>query len=201
MSAQVSAQVTARVRAQAMSGRMDDGRGRTALLIVVAAESVFFGTLILSYLFLRAGQPNWPFNQPSPAQLLVPSLNTLILMLSGVAAWASERAILSGKDSRLKLALTLTIVLGAIFIGGQVLEFARTGMHPSDQAFGGVFFALMGFHALHLLAGMVVLVICLARAGLGDFTPARHEAVTLGAWFWYFVVVVWLVLFTALFLV
>jgi cytochrome c oxidase subunit 3 len=64
-----------------------------------------------------------------------------------------------------------------------------------------VFFALMGFHALHLLAGMVILVICLIRAGLGDFTPSRHEAVTLGAWFWTFVVVVWLVLFAALFLV
>lgn len=184
-----------------MAGRMDDGRGRTALLIVLAAESVFFGTLILSYLFLRAGQTGWPFTHPSLAQLLVPTANTLILAISAATGWASERAIRSGRNRRLQLGLTLTVVLGMIFIAGQVFEFTRTGMHPGDQAFGGVFFALMGFHALHLLAGMVVLGICLARAGLGDFTPERHESVTLGVWFWYFVIAVWLVLFTALFLV
>jgi heme/copper-type cytochrome/quinol oxidase subunit 3 len=186
---------------QAIAGRMDDGRGRTALLVVVAAESVFFGTLILSYLYLRVGQPNWPFNHPSLEQLLIPTLNTLILVFSGVTAWASERAIGAGRQSRLEWCLMLTIALGMIFIGGQVLEFSRAGMHPSDQSFGGVFFALMGFHALHLLAGMVVLVVGLVRARLGDFTPARHEAITLGAWFWTFVVAVWLVVFTALFLV
>jgi heme/copper-type cytochrome/quinol oxidase subunit 3 len=186
---------------QAAVGRMGDGRGRAALLIVVAAESVFFGTLILSYLYLRIGQLNWPFNHPSLGQLMVPSLNTLILLLSGATAWASERGIRSGGESRLRLGLIVTVALGLVFIAGQVFEFARAGMRPGDQAFGGVFFALMGFHALHLLAGMVILVICLIRAGLGDFTPSRHEAVTLGAWFWTFVVVVWLVLFAALFLV
>lgn len=186
---------------QAVAGGMDDDRGRTALVIVVAAESVFFGTLILSYLYLRVGQSAWPFNHPSLEQLLVPALNALVLLLSGLSAWGSERAIQAGQDRRLKLGLMLTVALGSVFIAGQVLEFTRTGMQPGDQAFGGVFFALMGFHALHLLAGMVVLVICLARAGLGDFTPARHQAVTLGAWFWYFVVAVWIVIFTALFLV
>jgi heme/copper-type cytochrome/quinol oxidase subunit 3 len=189
------------VSTQAVVGRMDDGRGRTALLVVVAAESVFFGTLIVSYLYLRVGQTNWPFSHPTFWQLAVPSLNTLVLLLSGVTAWASERAIRAGADRRFRSGLVLTIALGLVFVGGQVLEFARTGMRPGDQAFGGVFFALMGFHALHLIAGVVVLVICFVRAGLGDFTPARHEAITLGAWFWYFVVAVWLVLFTALFLV
>ena len=187
---------------QAIVGRPNaDGRGRTALALVVAAESVFFGTLILSVLFLRASQTGWPFSHPSLPQLVVPSVNTLILILSGVAAWGSERAIQAGRDRLLKLGLVLTLVLGLVFIAVQVFEFTRSGMHPSDQAFGGVFFALMGFHALHLLAGMVVLVINLARAGLGDYTPSRHETISLGAWFWYFVVAVWLVLFAALFLV
>jgi cytochrome c oxidase subunit 3 len=186
---------------QTVAGRMDDGRGRTALLVVIAAESVFFGTLILSYLYLRVGQPNWPFSHPSLDQLLIPGLNTLILAISGLAVWESERAVRAGRERRLEWGLAVTIALGVVFIGGQILEFAHAGMHPSDQSFGGVFFALMGFHALHLLAGMVVLVIGLVRARLGDFTPSRHEGVTLGAWFWYFVVAVWLALFTALFLI
>lgn len=186
---------------EAWVGRRDDGRGRVALVLVIAAESVFFGTLILSYLYLRANQAGWPLSHPSVPALVVPSANTLLLVLSGATAWASERAIQAANDRRLRLGLILTVTLGLVFIAGQVFEFTRAGMHPGDQAFGGVFFALMGFHALHLLAGIVVLGICLIRAMLGDFTPSSHQSVTLGAWFWYFVVAVWLVLFSALFLV
>ena len=73
-------------------------------------------------------------------------------------------------------------------------------MRIDDQAFGGVFFTLMGFHGLHVLAGVVFLSINLARARLGDFSPARYDAVEIGTWFWYYVAAVWIVLFAALYL-
>ena len=187
---------------QALGARpRDDGKERTAVYIVLAAEAVFFGTLILSCLYLRVGQYDWPFNHPTLSQLTIPALNTAILLLSGVSAWGSERAILGAREGRLRLGLIVTLLLGLVFVAGQVFEFNRAGMRPSDQAFGGVFFALMGFHALHVLAGIVILAINLVRAFAGDFSPARHMAVSLGSWFWYFVVAVWLVLFAALFLI
>ena len=91
--------------------------------------------------------------------------------------------------------------MGLAFVGLQVLEFTRSGMRPNDQTFGGVYFTLMGFHALHVLGGVLMLITVLWRAFLGDFTPRRHIAVQIGSWFWYFVVGVWVVLFIALYLV
>ncbi len=91
--------------------------------------------------------------------------------------------------------------LGLVFVGGQFAEFASNGMRPGDQAFGGVFFTLMGFHAVHVLAGVVFLVINWVRGRLGDFSRGRHIAVTMGSWFWFYVTGVWLAMFVALYLV
>jgi cytochrome c oxidase subunit 3 len=94
----------------------------------------------------------------------------------------------------------LTLLLGLVFVTIQIYEFSHAGMRINDQAFGGVFFTLMGFHGLHVLAGVVFLIINLVRTRLGDFSPNRYEAVELGTWFWYYVTAVWVVLFGALYL-
>ena len=91
-------------------------------------------------------------------------------------------------------------MLGLVFVTVQIYEFSSAGMHINDQAFGGVFFTLMGFHGLHVLAGVVFLIINLARTRLGDFSPTRYTAVELGTLFWYYVTFVWIVLFAALYL-
>ena len=85
-------------------------------------------------------------------------------------------------------------------MAGQIIEFNHAGLHIDDQAFGGVFFTLIGFHALHLLAGVFFLGLNLIRANLGDFSGERYEAVELGSWFWYYVTAVWVVLFMALYI-
>jgi len=91
--------------------------------------------------------------------------------------------------------------MGLVFVAGQAFEFLRSGMSPNDQSFGGVFFTLMGFHALHIVAGIIMLVMLVVRTHLGDFTPRRHITIDVGVWFWYYVVAVWIVLFTTLYLV
>ena len=125
--------------------------------------------------------------------------NTLILLLSAVCVRAA-----SAPSTRTALRLpwlAVTMGLGAVFIGGQIYDFAHLGMHVNDAAFGGVFFALMGFHALHVLAGMAILGINLVRLKLGDFDSGRSDAMEVGALFWYYVTAVWIVLFAALYLV
>jgi cytochrome c oxidase subunit 3 len=97
--------------------------------------------------------------------------------------------------------MNLTVMLGLVFVAGQVYDFTRSGMSVGDAAFGGYFFALITFHALHVVAGMILLALNLLRSYWGDFTARSHEAVTLGAWFWFYVTGVWLVLYAALYLV
>ena len=92
-------------------------------------------------------------------------------------------------------------MLGLLFIVGQIYEFNHAGFQINDLAFGGVFFTLMGFHAVHVLAGVVFLILNMVRTILGDFSGRNHEAVVLGNWFWYYVTAVWIILFMALYLI
>ncbi len=172
---------------------------RLALVAFLGAESVFFGTLFMVYLYLRAA-PIGAVWADQTHDLLLPGANTLVLLLSTLSAGQAVRAIQQGKVRGLQTRLLVTVILGVAFVGGQVAEFSRSGMRPDDKAFGGVFFTLIGFHALHVLAGVVILAINLVRARLGDFSARSYSAVELGSWFWYYVTGVWLILFAALYL-
>lgn len=174
---------------------------KVTLWMVLASETALFATLVMSYLLLRTGQAGWPYMHPSASRLVLPTINTAVLLASAAVAWRSSLAIQRGDAGRLKAGLALASVLGILFIAGQIFEFTRSGMRPDDPAFGGVFFALMGFHGVHVLAGMVVLGLNLLRTQLGDFDQDKHIAVDMGTWFWYYVTAVWLVLFAVLYLI
>jgi heme/copper-type cytochrome/quinol oxidase subunit 3 len=172
--------------------------GKVALFIILASESVFFVTMLVAYIALRS-QASWPVEH-TLVRLTIPLLNTAILLFSAISAWRGTVSIRDGKTFASQGWQLLTLLLGLVFVTIQIYEFSHAGMHINDQAFGGVFFTLMGFHGLHVLAGVVFLIINLARTRLGDFSSTRYEAVEVGTWFWYYVTVVWIVLFAALYL-
>ncbi len=170
-----------------------------ALFIILASESIFFATMLVAYISLR-DQTILPVEH-TLRRLITPIANTLILLVSTFFAWRATGSIQRGRTSTLKSCLLSTVLLGCIFIAGQIYEFSHGGMHINDQAYGGIFFTLLGFHGLHVLAGLVFLIINLLRARLGDFSVTHHEAIVLGTWFWYYVAAVWLILFAALYLI
>jgi cytochrome c oxidase subunit 3 len=172
--------------------------GKVALSIILTSESVFFATMLVAYIALRK-QDSWPVEH-TLARLTIPIANTAVLLFSAISAWRGTVSIRDGKTSGSQGWQMLTLLLGLVFVTIQIYEFSHAGMRINDQAFGGVFFTLMGFHGLHVLAGVVFLIINLVRTRLGDFSPNRYEAVELGAWFWYYVTAVWVVLFGALYL-
>jgi cytochrome c oxidase subunit III len=174
--------------------------GKLALIIVLASETFFFATLISTYMFIRGNETSWPAVQLSAARMAVPLANTVILLLSALTVYLGYRAIRRGDQSSLVWWFALSLVLGLVFVGGQALEYTGQGMLPGQMS-GGVFLTLMGFHALHMFAGVLILAIALARARQGDFSARRYTGVELSAWFWYYVVAVWFVLFIALYLI
>jgi len=173
--------------------------GRIALLVTLGTESVFFITLLVAYAALR-DQVGWNISH-TLARLAIPLVNSCVLLASALVAWWSNRVIRRDNRSALRSGLLVTMLLGLLFVAGQVFEFTHAGLRIDDEAFGGVFFTLLGFHAVHVLAGIIFLGLNLMRANLGDFTAEKYEAVELGNWFWYYVTAVWTVLFAALYLV
>jgi heme/copper-type cytochrome/quinol oxidase subunit 3 len=175
------------------------GTGKLALLVMLGSETVFFLTVLMAYAALR-DRVSWSVPR-GPYALLMPSINTAILLTSALGAHQSNVLIRRGNLPALRLGLLITLLLGLLFVVGQIYEFDHAGLQIDDQAFGGVFFSLIGFHAVHVLAGVVFLSLNLMRCLLGDFASGRHEAIELGSWFWYYVTAVWLVIFAALYLV
>jgi len=173
--------------------------GKIALLVTLGTESVFFITLLVAYAALR-DQVSWDVPH-TLARLTIPLANSSILLASALTAWWSGNAIRRGNQSALRGGMLVTVILGLVFVTGQIYEFKHAGLSIDDQAFGGVFFTLLGFHAIHVLAGVVFLTLNLVRANLGDFSTERYEAVEMGNWFWYYVTAVWAVLFVALYLI
>jgi cytochrome c oxidase subunit 3 len=181
----------------AQPGRI--GKGETALLVILGIETVLFGTLSSSYLLMRAAGPAWDVHAPLQVRLIFPAANTLLMLAS---AWVLSRSVTAarqGNRPKLLAAQQIALLMGLLFITGQVYDFSHSGMAVNDTGFGGAFFALLGFHAVHVLAGVVVLSLNIMRTYLGDFRPSEYTAIRTAAWFWYFVTFVWVILFLMLY--
>ena len=98
-------------------------------------------------------------------------------------------------------ALMLTVILGVVFLIGQVYEYTQLGFGVADGTFGGTFYLLTGFHGAHVLGGVLMLGVCLYRGSLGQFSAKHHDMVEASSLYWHFVDAVWIFLFALLYFV
>ncbi|MBH62849.1 MAG: cytochrome c oxidase subunit 3 [Alphaproteobacteria bacterium] len=126
----------------------------------------------------------------------LPFLNTIILLTSGTTVTWAHHALKAGDRRGLILGLWLTILLGATFTGVQAYEYVHATFTMDGGIYGSTFFMATGFHGAHVLIGTCFLAVCLGRAYKGHFTPDHHFGFEAAAWYWHFVDVVWLFLFT-----
>ena len=173
--------------------------GAWGMLLLIATEGSLFGYLLFSYFYLGAlAHGPWPPDGPPDLHLVVP--NTLVLLLSsGTMAWA-ESGIRRGRVGRLRAGLGLTLLLGAAFLYVQGVEYRAKQFGPTANAYASVFYTVTGFHGAHVAVGLIMIAVIGLRAVLGHFGPKHHEAVTNVTWYWHFVDLVWLAVFTSLYL-
>ena len=158
---------------------------------------------LLRQLDLPAGgrsAAHWP---PKGIEVLnpwgFPLLNTLILLCSGTTVTWAHHSLIHGDRRGLKLGLLLTILLGLTFTSIQAYEYAHAPFAFKGSIYGSTFFMATGFHGFHVIVGTIFLTVCLIRANRGDFTPKQHFGFEAAAWYWHFVDVVWLFLFTSIY--
>ncbi len=129
----------------------------------------------------------------------LPLLNTLILLTSGTTVTWAHHALLHNDRQGLKWGLICTIALGLTFTGVQAYEYSHAHFNYAGNIYGATFFMATGFHGAHVLIGTIFLIVCLARAYAGHFTPKQHLGFEFAAWYWHFVDVVWLFLFVCIY--
>jgi cytochrome c oxidase subunit III len=171
------------------------------MLLFIASEIMLFGSFFTIYFFVRVvnNAPEWPpegFHLP----VFVAGVNTVILLTSSFTMHWGLQAIKRGNRAGLQAGLVLTLALGLTFLLTQIREYSRIGFAPSDGAFGSVFFGLTGLHGAHVFVGLTLLTFATIRAFRGHFTAEAHWGVEIPGIYWHFVDVMWIVVYTTVYI-
>ncbi len=129
----------------------------------------------------------------------LPLVNTLILLSSATTATWAHHAMLQNDRKGVVWGLVCTVILGLLFTACQAYEYAHAGFGFADHIYGSTFFMATGFHGFHVIVGTIFLIVMLLRALQGHFSPKKHFGFEAAAWYWHFVDVVWLFLFTSIY--
>ena len=179
---------------------------RYGMALFIASEVMFFAAFFWAFfdssLFPKAATGfQWPPKGIEPFDPFeVPLLNTMILLLSGVTVTWAHHALREGDRQNLVRGLILTIVLGISFTSFQAYEYGHAAFHFTGGIYPSTFFMATGFHGFHVIIGTCFLIVCLFRALAGHFTPDHHFGFEAAAWYWHFVDVVWLFLFSCVYI-
>jgi heme/copper-type cytochrome/quinol oxidase subunit 3 len=169
----------------------------------LGSECLFFGALISTYLLYRGRSIQGPF----PEQVYdIPytSVSSFVLLMSSLTMVLALNAIQRGDDRRLRVWLLATALLGMTFLGGQVYEFTvfvKEGVTLSRNLFGSSFFVLTGFHGAHVTIGVLMLLVLFGMSVAGRLPTEQSERVELVGLYWHFVDIVWIVIFTVVYLI
>ncbi len=168
------------------------------MFLFIASEVMLFGSFFTAYFFVRVvnGSP-WP---PEGLHLpvYVAGVNTAILVTSSFTMHWALQSIKRGNRAGLQGGLVLTFLMGLAFLLTQILEYARIGFAPSDEAFGTIFYTLTGLHGAHVFVGLTLLAFATIRAFRGHFTAEHHHGVEIPGIYWHFVDVMWIVVYATI---
>jgi cytochrome c oxidase subunit 3 len=171
-----------------------------AVKLAILSEVMLFGALFAAYFVIRGESPGWPpSGQVERPELVLPAFNTLLLVSSSVTMQLAVRSARRGSRSRLLRWLGLTLLLGGVFVAIQGYEFATNGFGLDSGTFGSTFYILTGFHGAHVLAGVALIAVVANRARLGLVSAENHTAVEAISYYWHFVDLVWIFLFSTLY--
>lgn len=176
---------------------------KLAVWLFLGGEVVFFATLILTLVFTRLSHPG-DF-QKFVSHLTIPliGVNTFVLIMSSYLVVRGLEAIRKGNQTGLRNNIVGVIVLGALFLGGQAFEWISLFREKIDvkSLVGTPFFTVTGVHGTHVFIGIIWAVYILVLAIRGAYTDRQHQGVELFGLYWHFVDIVWIVLFTVIYLI
>ena len=200
-----------------VAGLAHDTRGGISnpilgMILFICSEVMFFSGLFAAYFSVRASTVHWP---PGAAEGVPEALAerfnlhaepwfaaalTIILVTSSFTCQFAVWAIRRNDRTGLVRNIAVTLVLGITFLIGQAYDYSTIGFGISDTPFGTTFYTLTGFHGAHVFGGAVMLSVILYRGLAGQFSSRHHDAVEAVSLYWHFVDVVWIALFSTLYI-
>ena len=171
------------------------------VVIFLIAESMIFLGLFSAFLIYRSVMPVWPPEGTPELELLLPGINTVILISSSFVMHKGQSAIKKNDVSGLQVWFGITAVMGAIFLAGQLYEYFHLEFGLTTNLFASSFFVLTGFHGLHVTFGLMLILFVLWRSRQkSHYSSESHFGVEAAELYWHFVDVVWIILFGLVYL-
>ena len=179
------------------------GNGFLGVIFFLLSEVALFGSLIFAYLYLRRSLGPWPPPGIERLEVVLPAINTVVLISSGFFCHYAYTAIKRGRQLLFMVLLLLTIVFGAAFLSGQAFEYKSLWLRTTinHDIFGATFFTLTGKHGAHVSLGVLALIAVFMLGLRGRWTRDHNFAVHGVTLYWHFVDAVWVVLFFIFYLV
>ena len=171
------------------------------VIVFLIAESMIFLGLFVAYITFRLMAPSWPPAETPELELLLPGINTLILISSSFVIHQADIAVKKNDVSGLQRWFIATAIMGAIFLAGQTYEYLHLEFGLTTNIFASTFFVLTGFHGLHVFVGILLMMAVLWRSlKQGHYSNESHFGVEAAELYWHFVDVIWIILFAILYL-
>lgn len=171
------------------------------VIVFLVAEGMIFLGLFVAYLTFRSVAPSWPPEGVERLELLLPGINTVILIASSFVIHNAETAIKKNDVNGLRLWFGLTAIMGIIFLGGQLYEYYHLPFGLKDNLFASTFYVLTGFHGLHVTFGVLLIAAVLWRSlKTGHYTKDTRFGIEAAEIYWHFVDIIWIILFILLYL-
>ena len=179
------------------------------MILFITSEVMFFAGLFAAYFNVRANSPHWPPTQPPElaehfnlhAEPWFALILTIILVTSSVTCQLGVAAIRRNDRTAFIRAISVTLVLGILFLLGQAYDYSQLGFGLGDGVFGTTFYTLTGFHGAHVTLGVVMLLSLLILSLRGGVTQRDAINVEIVGLYWHFVDIVWIVIFTLVYLI
>jgi cytochrome c oxidase subunit 3 len=173
------------------------------VIIWLSSELMFFAALFAMYFSIRAAAPNEWIEHTKELDVPYALTNTIILVLSSVTCQFGVFAAERGNVYGLRRWFSITFIMGLIFVLGQLNEYRSLyaeGVKLNSDGYGSMFYLTTGFHGLHVTGGLIAFIIYMVRTTLSRFTPAQATAAIVVSYYWHFVDVVWIALFSMIYL-
>jgi heme/copper-type cytochrome/quinol oxidase subunit 3 len=170
------------------------------MAVLIMTEGMIFLVLIASYFFLEAASKQWPLGGIEKPNLGLALPFSFVLWGSSLPIFWAEAAIRRGDVRRFKIGLAIALVMGAGFLAFTVYDFNQLHFGWQDNAYGSIYYTIVGLHAIHVFIGLGMNAIVQLKAWLGRFDHGHHAGAEVFALYWHFVDIVWLLVFPSLFL-
>jgi heme/copper-type cytochrome/quinol oxidase subunit 3 len=170
------------------------------MVVLITTEAMIFLSLLSAYFFLRSSATHWPLGGIEAPELHRSSVFTVILLASSLPIFWMEHALFRGHMRQVEAGLLISFLMGAAFLGNTAYDFQHMEFGWRDNAYASLFYVILGLHALHVLAGLLMNATVQVKTVTGRVSAQNHTTPEVFALYWHFVDGVWIFVFGSLFL-